>query len=439
MAFHFLSLFLNKHSYNAQMLKKKKIKNTQFKNFVIYGFGQVVNLISPLLVMPYIVSICGEDGLGKVGVGFSFALIAIVLVDYGSYINGTKEVSISNTNNKILEDKFTTIYLAKFILLLIVLVLSIFIILFIPFFQKDKLQLLFSLFIIIGQFINPIWFFQGIQNFKWITTVNILSKVIYVSTIFLFIKNAQDFIYVNFFQGLGLIISSSFGFIWIYFKYNFSFKNVSIKNALKLIKSEFTLTASQLFFSFYQYAPIIIISYVCGNTIAGQFRIIDQVMMIFRTYFQMFFNFIYADVCFKIFNNVTIGIHNWKKNNSLNYMLVLFIVVCFYFNSNAILAFFKVKANNLEELSSYFKIGLVIPVFMGISFALKQLMFSFNKNNEYIKITIYSTLLSLLILYSLLINIGLKGAFFSTISIEIITIISYCLVLKSSFVKKTIK
>ena len=81
------------------MLKEKifqKLGAKQTKDFIIYGFGQAINLISPLLVIPYIVSICGEEGLGKAGVGFSFALIAIVLVDYGSYINGTKEVSINN-------------------------------------------------------------------------------------------------------------------------------------------------------------------------------------------------------------------------------------------------------------------------------------------------------------------------------------------------------
>ena len=68
------------------MLKEKifqKLGAKQPKDFIIYGFGQAINLISPLLVIPYIVSICGEEGLGKAGVGFSFALIAIVLVDYG--------------------------------------------------------------------------------------------------------------------------------------------------------------------------------------------------------------------------------------------------------------------------------------------------------------------------------------------------------------------
>lgn len=410
------------------MLKEKlvnKLKSQQIKNFIIYGFGQAVNLISPLLVIPYIVFVCGEEGLGKAGVGFSFALIAIVLVDYGSYINGTKEVSINHSDRTILEEKFTTIYLSKLILLVSVIIISSIIIFSIPFFQKDKSQLLLSLFIVVGQFINPTWFFQGIQNFKWISIINVLSKVIYISSVFLFIKRPEDYIYINFFIGIGSIIASSLGFFWIYNHYSFSLKNYSFPKAFALIKNEFTLTTSQLFFSFYQYAPIILISYVCGDFIAGQYRIIDQIIMIFRTYFQMFFNFIYADICLQIYTNVKTGIYKWKIKNGLNYLMVLLILLVFYFKAETILLFFKVNVADVDKLGSFFKLGLLIPVFMGISFALKQLMFSFNKNKEYIKITFFSTILSLFVMIFLLQKIGLKGAFISTILAEILFIILY--------------
>lgn len=423
------------------MLKEKiasKLKSQQIKNFIIYGFGQAVNLISPLLVIPYIVFVCGEEGLGKAGVGFSFALIAIVLVDYGSYINGTKEVAINQEDQSVLEEKFTTIYLSKLLLLLSVILIWGLIIFSVPFFQKDKLQFLLSLLIVVGQCINPTWFFQGIQNFKWISIINVFSKVIYVASVFLFIKKPEDYIYINFFLGIGSIIASSLGFLWIYNTYSFSLKKCSLSKAVTLIKSEFSLTVSQLFFSCYQYAPIMVISFVGGNFMAGQYRIIDQVIMIFRTYFQMFFNFIYADVCRQIYIDVKTGIYKWKVKNGLNYLMVLCMLIVFYFGTTYILLFFKVSSQNIDRLSSYFKIGLLIPVFMGVSFALKQLMFSFNKNKSYIRITIFSTILSLITLFFLLQSIGLKGAFITTIIAEFFIISSYILVLKSSFANDTL-
>lgn len=414
------------------------ISKEKIKDFGIYGLGQAINIISPLLVIPYIVMICGESGLGKIGVGFSFALIAIVLVDYSSYINGTKQVSICSKNKQILEHHFLTIYTAKSLLLLLVLLICTLLIFLIPFFEKDKLQIFLSLFIVVGQFINPTWFFQGIQSFKWISIINVSSKIIYVTLVFLFIKQPEDYILVNAFIGLGSIIASLAGFIWIYRKNNFSVKNTSVANAVSLIKEDFSLTVSQLFFSFYQYLPIIIISFVCGDFIAGQYRIIDQVIMIFRTYLQMFFNFIYAEICLKIYEDVNKGFLKWKLVNGINYLFILILVTLFFFNSEIILSFFKVSVSDINILSKYFKIGLLIPVFMGISFALKQLIFSFNKNNIYIIITIISTIINVIIMYFFLKNIGLKGAFLSTIFVELLIIVSYALVLRGT-IKTDIK
>ena len=402
--------------------------NKKLKDFLIYGFGQAVNLISPLLVIPYLVSICGEEGLGKIGVGFSLALIAIVLVDYGSYINGTKEISINIDNNQILEEKFTTIYIAKLIVTVVVLLITIIALKTIPFLSRDFLQLFFSFLIVIGQLVNPTWFFQGLQNFKWISIINVTSKVIYLILVFSFIKKPEDYIFVNAFFGVGLLVSSIFGFIWIYNRHSFSFKKGVFKKSLLLLKSESSLTISQLFFSLYQYAPILLISYIGGDFMAGQYRIIDQIVMVFRTYFQMFFNFSYADVCLNIYENKIEGINIWLKYNGYNYFLVLFLLICFGIFSTEILYYFKVAVT--DNMNSLFIIGLFIPVFMGISFSLKQLMFSFNENKSYIVITITSTIFSLLLMFWLINKMGLRGAFVATIIIEILISTAYIFILR---------
>jgi O-antigen/teichoic acid export membrane protein len=415
-------LIANKY---IQLLQTQKVKN-----FIIYGFGQAINLISPLLVIPYLISKCGEEGLGKVGVGYSFALIAIVIVDYGSYINGTKDISINNGQRNIIEEKFTTIYISKLLLVIGLLLFSVLLLYTVPFFSRDFKQLLFSLLIVIGQFINPTWFFQGIQNFKWISIINVLSKVIYLALVFLFIKKPEDYVWANAFFGIGLILAGLIGFLWICKQYAISFQKASFSKSIELIKTEFSLTVSQLFFSFYQYAPIMMISYIGGDFMAGQYRVIDQIIMIFRTYFQMFFNFIYAEVCLKIYENSVQGIKSWLKSNGFNYLLVIFILVIFYFFAPKILAFFKVDMTTETNLISLFRVGLIIPIFMGISFALKQLMFSFNENKAYINITILSTIISLVVMYFNIISLGLMGSFLTIIIIEFLIIITYLIWLK---------
>ena len=132
------------------IFNRKKITD-----FFIYGFGQVINLVSPLFVMPFIIYKCGEDGLGRVGVGFSFALILNGIIDYGSYINGVKEISINRENTTVLENRLKAIYLSKLLLLLLVFSIISILIFTVPFFSRDKTLFFLSLTIVVGQFINP--------------------------------------------------------------------------------------------------------------------------------------------------------------------------------------------------------------------------------------------------------------------------------------------
>ncbi|RYJ39870.1 O-antigen transporter [Flavobacterium anhuiense] len=407
------------------------LQNNRIKNFVIYGIGQIVNLVSPLLVMPYLIAVCEKEGLGKIGVGFSFALVLIVLVDYGSYINGTKEISINRENSDIIRTKIISIYVMKFILILISSFIAFLIIYFIPFFRKEQAIFFFSFLYVIGQFLNPTWIFQGLENYKWISFINIISKAIYVACIFIFISKKEDYIYANAYLGIGLIISSLIGLIYLIKKYNLQFYHNVAKDALLLLKQEFSLTFSQLFLSFYQYLPIMIISYVGGNGMAGQYRIIEQIVMIFRTYLQMFFNFIYAYVCLQIHTNLKKGIFNWLNYNALNYLFILLLVIIAFVFAEQILLYFNIESNDLKSMVYFLRLGLIIPIFMAISFALKQLLFALDKNKMYINITIGSSIFSLLAFFILVKTIELKGAFIATIFIEIMVIGLYCAVLKS--------
>lgn len=414
------------------IFNRKKITD-----FLIYGFGQVINLASPLFVMPFLIIKCGEDGLGRIGVGFSFALILNGIIDYGSYINGVREISINRENKAVLENRLKAIYLSKLLLLLMVFAFITLLIFTVPFFSKDKALFFLSLTIVAGQFINPQWFFQGVENFKWISTVNVISKAVYIFLVIVFINEKQDYIYANLFFGVGAIIGNSIGLIWLMKNFSFSLTGFSLKDATVIIKTEFSFSLSQFFLSMYQFFPIIMISYVGGDFMAGQFRIIDQIVTIFKTYLNMFFYFVYANICYELNTSVKKGIRVWKEYNGFNFILLFSVMSLFFIFSEQILAYFKIDAASIPVVASYFRMGLFVPLLVSISLPLRQLMFAFNENKIYIRITIIATLLNFILLYILTKNFGLRGAFISILFIEFIIIILYSKILKKHLSVKT--
>ncbi|MEN9336898.1 MAG: hypothetical protein RLZZ500_1885 [Bacteroidota bacterium] len=406
------------------------IRSKKAWDFLIYGFGQAVNLISPIVIVPFVIYICGEAGLGKIGVGFSFALMINVWVDYGSYINGTREIATHIHQHDRLQERFLTIYGAKFIVLIVFLCIAALLILTIPFFRADSTQLFLSLFLVVGQFLNPTWFLQGTQNFLWITLINVVSKVIYIVGVLLCIAQPEDYIWVNFFNGIGLILPSLLGIFYLIRKHAIAVKEFKLAASIQLIREEFSLTLSQVFFAAYQFAPVMVVSFFCGSFVAGQYRVIEHIVMIFRTYLQTFFNFIYPEICVQIDKNKSTGVKFWLKVNGINYLFVVLLLSIIFFNTPFILHFFKVNAADLVLLSSPFKLGLAIPVFMGLTFAVRQLLFAFNASYYYVRITIIATIAYLFLMIYLLKQIGLSGAFMATIIIEIFIIISYFVILK---------
>lgn len=394
-------------------------------NLSVYGIGQAFNLISPLLITPYIVYRCGEEGLGKTGVSLSLMFILIVIVDYGSYIVGVKEVALHREDKAKLQSILTKIYTLKFFLLLFICLITAVSLFAIPYFAKEKLLFLMSLAVLVGQFINPGWFFQGIENFKWITITNIASKLIYIVLVLCLVTDKSGYVFVNFFLGIGAIIGNGIGVYWILKNYFNTKIYINLKEVKESFTNDFRFCVSQLFLSSRQYLPILVIGFFCGNFIAGQYKIIEQIIMLFRTYLQMFFRFIYSTVCIEIDRNVKEGILIWKRYNLLNFGLILVLISILFFTSDAVLYYFKISPSDQPALSYLLRVSLIIPFLFSISNPLEQLMFAFGKNDKYITITIFSTFLNMILLLLLVNKYFLYGAIISISFTEFILILAY--------------
>lgn len=414
------------------MLKlfNKILFHQQFQKLSVYGFGQLFNLVTPLLVVPYIVSVCGEENFGKTAVGMAIAFFLIVFIDFGSDIIGVREVSVNRDNPELLNKIFTTTYVVKGIILLLVLTVASIIFHSFPYFKSEKIMFTLGLSVLIGQFLNPTWFLQGIENVKWITLLNIVSKCIYLVGVFFTIKKESDYIYINLWWGLGMIVSNFLVFIWIIKKHQFSFLMVNKDEVFKHIRNDFSMFSSQIFVSLQLYAPVVLISYFGNNLMAGQYRIVEQIIVIFKTYIFLFFNYVFPRVCYLIETDFKRGIKNWLIYNSTNFVFVLFGMLFFYFYSYEIVSYFN--PTNRYVLSNLLEVAVFIPLILAISIPLKQLVLAFNYKRFYVYLTSVMVLFNLLAIVILLPKFQVYGVFYSLIATDLIVIIFYLYQLKKN-------
>lgn len=414
-------------------LLKKILLHKQFQKLGIYGFGQLFNLVTPILVIPYIVSVCGEENFGKTLVGMSIAFFLIVFVDFGSDIIGVREVSVNRDNPSILNKIFTTTYVVKAIFLTLVLLITSIIFLTFPYFHSENKMFFLGFLVLIGQFINPTWFLQGIENVKWITFLNVISKIIYLLGIFLTVNEESDYIYVNMWWGIGMIISNFLIFIWVVKKHQFSFISVNKAEVENHIRKDFSMFFSQIFVSLQLYAPVVLISYFGNNLMAGQYGIVEKIIVVFKTYIFLFFNYVFPKVCYLIEIDYKKGIKNWIIYNGTNLILIAIGMLSIHFFSYEIVSYFN--PTNHYILSNLLQFAVFVPLMLAISIPLKQLILAFNYKKKYIYLTSIMVVFNLVSIIVLLPKYQVYGVFYSLIATDLIIIIFYLYTLKKEIVK----
>ena len=63
-----------------------------------------------------------------------------------------------------------------------------------------------SLGLSIGELLLPIWYFQGVEKMKYLTIINVGSRIVFTVFIFVFVKQKEDYILVPLFNSLGAIL-----------------------------------------------------------------------------------------------------------------------------------------------------------------------------------------------------------------------------------------
>lgn len=396
----------------------------KIENFFIYGLGQSINLLSPLIVTPYLVSVCKEEGLGKIGISFSICLILNCLVDYSSYLNGTKSIVIHKNNRKKLAKIIASIYTYKFILLTSICLLFSSIIIILPTIQEKSLYLM-SLSVVVSQFLNPNWILQGLENFKLISILNVCSKLFYILMIFGVVKNYGDYIWANFFWGLGGVIVYAIAVYFILKKHYVSFNKSSIIRGLSILKKDFNICLSEFCLSIYQFFPIVIIGAILGNASAGIYRVIEQIFSIFRTFIFMYFNFSFANVCYEIEQHLQHGLKVWKQYHLVQFCCIGIGCFVIYTLANPVLNYFNVAPQDFKNLIHLLRFSLMVPLILVISQAFRQLMFALNLTQAYTRIIYVSSIINLILLIIFTQIFELYGAFISIMVIEAFVIFLY--------------
>ena len=230
---------MDKSEISIRKVINNKIVQNSFWLFILQG----VNMVLPLLTTPYVSRILGTSGYGEYTIAYNLMTYGQVVVEYGFAMSGARRVAISD-DKKSINDLFSKIVTARgslfFVSLTGVLIASL--LKSLSFFQI--LNVLALMLVVLSVVFQMNWLYQGKQQMKFITIVNVIGRVASVALIFLFVKTSNQVLLYCVFYSVTFILSSVIGLVIAIRKYELKYTFPGVKGVIEEIKDGWHLFTS---------------------------------------------------------------------------------------------------------------------------------------------------------------------------------------------------
>lgn len=181
-------------------------------NYALNLVNTLSGMLFPLLVFPYVSRVMLADGMGLVNFYASIIQYVILLTSLGIPLYAVRETA------KVRDDVDALNRVSLEILSLhTILTIAGYFVIFILCMSVEKIQENLVLFLILSTnvFFTAIgcdWFYQGIENFKYITIRGLAIKVVSVAFLFLFVHDRGDLLIYGLYTVIGSVGGNLFNF-----------------------------------------------------------------------------------------------------------------------------------------------------------------------------------------------------------------------------------
>ncbi|MEY4455849.1 MAG: flippase Wzx [Bacteroidota bacterium] len=154
----------------------------------------VSSMIFPIITFPYTSRILGPEGIGKISFAISFVGYFTLFASIGIPMYGIREIARVKKDKKKLAELTQELFLMHFITTISVSFLFILLIMFNGKLSNDKVLFFVTSLSILFSSLSMEWFYQGMEEYSYITIRTIIFSTISAFAIFIFINDKQDYI-----------------------------------------------------------------------------------------------------------------------------------------------------------------------------------------------------------------------------------------------------
>lgn len=240
--------------------------------FTLKGAEYIISFIT----LPYLLRVLGPDKFGAIAFAQTIMNYGNLFVDYGFNLTAPRDIAKCDKTD--IPQNFAAFYGAKIVLLMPILFIgAILILLF-----QDYLDLLLILCVLpalLGNVLFPVWYFQGIQEMRFITIFNLIARTISVIAIFAFVNQQADYCLAAFLQSITPVLAGIISLLVLYRKTPENFLIPSWFDIKMKLKDGWDIFISTVFISLYTNSNVFILGIMTNDTIVGYYAAANKLIM----------------------------------------------------------------------------------------------------------------------------------------------------------------
>lgn len=248
------------------------------------------------ITFPYLVRVLQVEQYGLIVFAQSIVQYFVLLTDYGFNLLGPREIAQHDSVQE-RGTVFSNIFFAKLLLLFCSTVIFISGLFCLEQYREVDVALYLTFYLmVIGNVLFPVWFFQGIQQMRYITFVNIIANVFRVAGIFLLVKTPQDYLVAALFQAIVPLVAAVFSWVILVKDYPEVLVLPRRQGIKKMFVDGWSIFTSTIAINLYTASNVVFLGMMTNNTVVGYFsgakKIIDNVTQLISPVTQAVYPFV---------------------------------------------------------------------------------------------------------------------------------------------------
>jgi PST family polysaccharide transporter len=174
---------------------------------------QIGSYVFPLIALPYLTHVLAPAKFGLISFAQSFIWYFVTLTEYGFNLTATRQIAVHRDDPDAVSRVFSSVMLTKLILTVVGFAVMLVVVFATPKLRADWLLYVVSFLSVVGNFLFPVWFFQGMQKMGHVAVRDFASKLLSLVALFVLVRHETDYILAAGIQAGAMVVAGLAGLL----------------------------------------------------------------------------------------------------------------------------------------------------------------------------------------------------------------------------------